>query len=305
VLEVLSPTQVRAIMSSPDLARIAALSQPGDTVRLLRYGSFNPIAETSLASISYAGKLTDDLPEAIANRLGKPRQRQRTHVVATLTFAQPPAAPLAVGDYLVLRRFFPSHYAIHDSAFHDTRARGLLLMGPDGVVERNTIDTTYLAGIQLGPEFPGGSADWVRHLLIRGNTLTNTCFSDLTGPGSDEVGAIHLGGGRRVAHLPWGQGNRDVQILDNTIAGTGMAGIFVNGLIGGTIRGNRINRCNLASGADAGSKVGLTAPYAVTLMNSTDVVVDGNTLAQPGPHCEGPTGDLGTFPKPDVDAAGK
>jgi hypothetical protein len=217
--------------------------------------------------------------------------------VATLQLDQSAMGKMAlqVGDYLVFRRFFPKSYTIRNSRFHHTRARGLLLMAPDGMVENNVIDGIYLQGILMGNEFPYRFADWVTDVVVRNNTVTNTMFCKFIGPDSSALGAIQLGycSHWRNMKYPWGMGNRNVRIVNNTIDTTSIAGIFVNGLVDGVVQGNRISNSQLKYGADAGHHYKMSAPYAITLMNCQQVKVSNNLVSELGPYAKGDWGDLG------------
>lgn len=67
---------------------------------------------------------------------------------------------------------------------------------------------------------------------------------------------------------------------------------------GGTVRDNVVRRVNLRGGRETGNKVGLSVPFAITVMNSRNVTVKDNRVSDLGPHAEATVGDLGDYPKP-------
>lgn len=300
VLEVVDASTIKVILSdATDLKAMVVMSRVNDVVRPLRYGTFNPLDEVVLASASYDDQLTSVLPSMITGHYQVINiTPPATWYVATLTFTEPSVSEIQVGDFITLRRFFPSSYTIKNSHFHDTRARGLLLMAPDGLIDNNTIDYTYLPGILMGNEFPLGFADWVRDTVVSNNVVTNTMMFSGIGPNWNAVAAIQLGHSNyhRSMADAWGNGNRNVQIINNLIDTTEAGGILINGLVNGVVQGNTINKSHLTHGADAGINKNLTAPYAITIMNSTGIVTGGNLVTNPGPYYQDDFGDKGVYP---------
>ncbi len=300
VSEVISDTQVRVIyFDATDLQRMVQMSELGDVLRPMTFGDFSPQNELQLASITYDGTFTGILPTIISTHYSEVgKTAPTTWYQATLTFSQPTVDTIQVGDAIALRRGYPDTYTIKDSTFHNTRARGLLLMAPDGVVDNNVIDYTYLPGILMGGEYPFGYGDFVRNMIVSNNTLTNTMISSVIGPDSQAIAAIQVGHSayHRSNSYAWGQGNANVQIFNNDIDYTYSAGIAVNGLINGQIQNNSINQSHIKHGADAGMNKNLTAPFAITIMNSTGIITGGNVVTNPGPYYQSDISDLGVYP---------
>lgn len=294
VTEVLSPTRfhLRARLAAGDARQTVALSQAGDVVRPERMGTYEPLGDVPLQSILYEDteRGEDGHPES--------------HLTVEVQHA--PAQPVKVGDAVVLRKFLPKRFTIRHSRFRETRARGLLIMASSGVIENNVIERTALAGIYLLQEMAGyggaGGADWVSNVLVRGNTIRDVCYND-TSPIS-AIAAIQLFS--RPAALagqspsyPWVAAHHNIRIVGNTIDGCDAAGILINGLDGGEVRDNIIKNTNLQrGGAEVSFAAGspLTVPYAITVMNSRGVQVEGNKVSHLGPHAKGEAGDVGTFP---------
>jgi hypothetical protein len=100
-----------------------------------------------------------------------------------------------------------------------------------------------------------------------------------------------------LGSYPWATGHHNIRIIDNTIVDSGPAGILVNGLDGGEIAGNVLKHTNYRGGMEIGNPRGLSAAYAITIMNSKDVKVSDNEVSDWG-KAEGPVGDLGVYPIP-------
>jgi hypothetical protein len=304
VLEVQSPTRFLTTTRTDKwaLQGMADMSEPGDTIRALRYGTFEPLGDLPLKSFTYEGHREG--VQWLADERGHSSGRQQMGYVM-VELQEAPSREIKVGDRLVPRKFLPEKFVIRNSHFHDTFARGLLIMASNGVIENNTIEYTGLRAIDLRHEIPGfGGAGWVSNVAVRNNTIRHVCFDDdiTRWPGSDTIGAISLSNTplyRRepLGSYPWATGHRNVQILNNTIEDSGVGGIFVNGLDGGEICGNVLKHTNHRGGKEVGNPMGLSAAYAITIMNSKDVKVSDNEVSDWG-KAEGPVGDLGVYPIP-------
>ncbi len=306
VVKVESPTRWIAAsrLHFSYIKHLASASKPGDVVRPLRYGTFEPLGDLPIKSVVFQGQKPAELTETIKQRCQWIASRPEWAYVA-VEAARPPKAPVEVGDVLSFRAFLPDRFAIRNSRFHDTRARGLLIMASNGVIENNTIEHAALAGIQICHELPNGAPDWVSNLVVRNNTIRDTCFDDdITQYWASNQLAALMVCNRPIAireplgSYPWLAGHRNIRLVGNTIEGSDVAGILANGLDGGEVRGNVVRRVNLRGGRDVGAKVGLSVPYAITLMNSRNVAVSGNRVSDLGPGAEAAVGDLGVYPKP-------
>ena len=302
VAEVRGPARVltTARMEPGHARRLADMSAHGDVIRLERYGTFAPLDDVPLTSLEYRGnrQATAWLAGAQGRSQGG---RSMAHFLVELD--RPFSEPVKVGDRLVPRKFLPEHFAIRNSRFHDTRARGLLIMGSNGVIENNIIETTYLSGIQLCHELPGfGGADWISKVDVRGNVLRNVCISGV--PSVLGWAAIALCNTpisprkERPGAFPWAVGHRDVNIVDNVVDRCYGAGILINGLNGGILRNNTIRRSHIRAEHPRLKPQGVTAPCAVTVMNSRDVELKDNRAKELGRHAEAAACDLGVYPPP-------
>lgn len=300
VSEVISSTQVRVIYTDvTDLKSMVNMTGAGDKAQPMTYGTFDPLNEMTVSSITYDGQMSGSLPAIINTHYTEcGKTPASTWYAATLTFTQPSTDTINVGDYITLRSCYPQTFSITDSSFHDTRARGLLIMASNGLIDNNEIDYTYLPGILMGNEFPFGYGDWVRNVTVSNNTVTNTMISSAIGPDSQALAAIQVGHSsyHRSNSYPWGMGNENVTITNNDIDYTYIAGIAVNGLLNGLVQNNTINQSQLKYGATAGFNKNLTAPYAITIMNSSGVTTGSNVVTNPGPYHQGDCVDMGVYP---------
>jgi parallel beta-helix repeat protein len=280
--------------------RMAAMSAPGDVIRALRYGTFEPLGDLPLATFECQGMETS--AEWAAGEGGH-TQGGRLMARVLIEVSRPPEQPVKVGDRLVPRKFLPERFAIRNSRFHDTRARGLLVMASNGVIENNVIERTYLSGIQLCHEIPGfGGADWVSNVDVRNNQLHDVCI--MGGPGVLCWSAIALCNSSTSPRkeppgaYPWATGHRNVNIVGNTIDRCYGAGILVNGLDGGTVKDNIIRQSNQKQESSQSlSQEGVTAVHPITVMNSRRVELLNNQIKDPGPFAQTPwVHDLGVYP---------
>ena len=305
VVDVQSPTRVLTTvrMSAGHWRIMESLSEPGDVIRHLRYGTFEPLEDLDLQAFDYQGHREAKRWEAGTQGTSGNTRHSMAHVL--VEFARPPAREMRPGDRLVPRKFLPERFVIRNNHFHDTRARGLLIMASNGVIENNVIERAALNGIQLCHELPGfGGAGWISDVVVRGNTVRETCFDDdITRYfGSHKLAAVQLSNTplfkrEKVGSFPWATGHRNVRIVGNSIDGSDVAGILVNGLQGGAVKDNVVRNTNRRGAREAGNRMGLSVPYAITLMNSRDVEVSGNEVSDCN-QAEKPIGDLGRYPQP-------
>ena len=71
---------------------------------------------------------------------------------------------------------------------------------------------------------------------------------------------------------------------------------MINGLLNGVVQNNSINQSHLKHGADAGLNKNLTAPYAITIMNSSGITTGSNVVTNPGPYYQADSMDMGVYP---------
>ncbi len=291
VTEVISATKFLAsfnIKSPYFIEQIVNMSKAGDIVRPERAGSAEPLGDIPLRSIKYEGVRTT----ADGQEWGH----------ASVELDQQPDSNVNIGDYLVMRRFLPERLTIRNSKFHNTRGRGLLLMSGNGLVESNLIEHTAMAGIYvLNTAHP--HSDWVSDLIIRNNDIRDTCFNVKAGMTSLAAILIcsSLGNDYRKPYVfhPWLPNHRNISIISNTIDQSFAGGIMVNGLDGGKIQGNIVKHCNQRSNSviDTTGQF-IPVPFPITIMNSKNLAIHDNDIADMGPMGIDNYGDMGIWPEP-------
>jgi hypothetical protein len=301
VVKVESSTRVltSSKINPHNIKQLIAMSSPGDIIRTLRYGTFEPLDDVPLKTMTYQEHRNG--VQWLADERGT-SQGEGKMAFVTVEFQRPPARPLKVGDRLSPRKFLPEKFVIRNSRFHDTRARGLLVMASNGVIENNTIEHTYLSGIELCHEIAGcGGLGWVSNVTVRGNILRNVCIC--AGPEINCWAAILLGNApiapykERPGTYPWAMGHANVAFVGNTVERCYGAGILINGLAGGIVKDNVIRSSNLRREHPRLRRKDVTAPHPVTIMNSKGIKVSNNQVIAPGPEAVPPlVKDLGVYP---------
>lgn len=269
--------------------------QPGSMVEPLDYPSLRSLGKRRIAGFAVPPEKRDtaDIPADILDRHPRLKRREKQRW-ARITLQKAPEEALSAGDKLFVPSLGPQQFVIRNCYFHDFRGR-VLLEGMNGVVENNRIERATLAAIMLG--FQHGA--WVENIVIRNNTLRDVCTDHVATSStiSHMPGAITISTGRYNAReRNLASGHRNIRILGNTIDGAGNAGIFVNLARDVEIRGNILKNTNLRGGEDIGADRGLTAPYAITIMNSADVRLKDNKISSLGLHGKGGSKDLGNYP---------
>jgi hypothetical protein len=295
VIEIHSPTHLRATIRLPGshVQKMVAMSKPGDVVRVERFGTYEPFGDLPLKSIAIenTGKTGDGHEMAYVD----------------IELHKAASSPVSPGDIFVLRKFLPTRFVIKNSHFHDTRARGIIISGSNGLIENNVIERTALAGMEFLQEFATyGAGDWVSDILVRNNTVRDVCWAD--NDRTNAVAAIEVINrpaklpGEPAPFYPWIPAHRNLSFIGNTIENCPSAGILLNGVDGGEVRDNVIRKTNQnRGGMEASYKPGepMSVPYAITVMNSKNVKVANNDVSDLGQHARGPVGDIGTFPVPE------
>ncbi len=166
-------------------------------------------------------------------------------------------------------------YRILDCTLGNTRSRGILVKGDDGLIQGCTIDGCGMSAISIGPEFYWGEGDYcwnvtVAHNTLRRNALRNTATPESKpdiSQGADGVIFVHGEGAI---------GNRNIKItgnrFDHNYCPYMMSIAWVDGV---EITDNII---------DAPSPLPLASPgHVISLHDARNVVLKGNIYADPGP----------------------
>ena len=176
-----------------------------------------------------------------------------------------------------------SGFVVRDNVIRGTRARGVLVKASAGVIEGNTIEDVALAGVVLCPETRfWHEADYSADVAIRGNTLRRI-NTGAPNPGSIQAAAINVvaeGDGKRPG--PAG-GHRGIAVEGNRVEATNGTLVAVTSARDVTIRGNTFADTHAAPGG-SGTAYGLDPTSVIWISHAEDVMIENNTLENPGPH---------------------
>lgn len=118
-------------------------------------------------------------------------------------------------------------YKILRCTLGDTRSRGILVKGDDGLIEGCKIDNCGMSAISIGPEFGWNEAGYCANVTAKDNAITRCDRANLPGT------AIWV-------HGDGATGNQAIKILHNTLtACLGPALIAVDDTEGAEVAGNR------------------------------------------------------------------
>ena len=147
-------------------------------------------------------------------------------------------------------------FKILDCTLGNTRSRGILVKGDDGIIRGCTIEGCGMSAVSIGPEYWWGEADYCWNVTVSGNTLRHNVLN-----GSD-AGVVLVHGDGAV-------GNRNITIADNPFQENyGLFTMNVEYTDGLKISGNRITSpCQLAP-PRSGSVLNLRAVRHVLLQNN-------------------------------------
>lgn len=162
---------------------------------------------------------------------------------------------LAPGSVVISKSRGGNGFVIRDCTFGHIRSRGLLIKASGGVIENNTIDACWSAGMQISPEYQWMEGGCSSDLEIIGNRLSGN-----RGGGISIYG--RSGGG---VSLP-ANSHRDIAIEGNEIRSPTPTGIHVSGCTGLAITGNALE----VTGGDPSK--------AIALENVADVSQEDNTV---------------------------
>jgi hypothetical protein len=117
-----------------------------------------------------------------------------------LTLDQPSGAP--VESKASNPRHNGAGFKILNCILGNTRSRGILIKADHGLIEGCTISGCGMSAISIGPEYYWGEADYVRHVTIRGNKLSENVLN------GSAAGTIFIHGDGAI-------GNSDITIAGN------------------------------------------------------------------------------------------
>jgi hypothetical protein len=256
---------------------LASVIPKGATVRRLRPGNYEVLDTARLDAFVPLPEKSPQQLEAIQQVW--PRNRRGRGTVFRLALAEPLAAER--GDLLDVPANNCPGFAIRDCVFADHRARGLRIMAPHGIIERNTFRRLKMSAITVGAEYEfWREAGWVDGVVIRNNTIDDVGRDGGLHRGEAYVlGAISIFGRTdRGSNLPLWPGNRHIVIEDNTIRNCPGAGIFAAAARAVTVRGNRLENCFYRPGEASGTERGLKPRGPIDTGRAEEVTVEGNEV---------------------------
>lgn len=137
-----------------------------------------------------------------------------------------------------------------------TRSRGILIKADDGLIQNNTLEGCGMSAVSLGPEYYWNEANYVRHVVIEGNTIRGN-------------GIAAYGGSAIFIHGDGAVGNRDIVVRDNRFASNYQGDIDAQWIDGLTVSGNTFV-------GPAAWPAGISQQSAIRLANSRNVTLKGN-----------------------------
>lgn len=188
---------------------------------------------------------------------------------------------LAVGDLIQDPQKGGAGFVVRNNTIRDTRARGMVLKASDGTVEGNTIEHTWLSGILVIAEFHVFlEAGFVRGLNIAGNTLAETNIGRPQPQKAMHSGAISIS---RPNVWQSRVGHADITIENNRFIDIPGSQIQVNAAEDVVIRDNTFIRPHHDL-VGFGGETGLDPQSLITVDYADRVLVENNSIVDPGPH---------------------
>ncbi len=175
--------------------------------------------------------------------------------------------PVPVGAYVTNPDRCGKGYRVIDCTLGDTRSRGMLLKGSDGIVIGNTVRGCGMAGISIGPEFWWREAGYCRNVIVEDNRLIHDGKGG-RGPG---FAAVFVHGDGAI-------GNSHIVIRHNTFIKNYGGDIFMQWTADGIISGNRFTAPGL---------IPATGSYltpAITIKNARHIYVADNHFTNPAQY---------------------
>ncbi|MGO9108272.1 MAG: right-handed parallel beta-helix repeat-containing protein [Thermoguttaceae bacterium] len=154
-------------------------------------------------------------------------------------------------------------YKILDCTLGNTRSRGILVKGDDGIIQGCTIEGCGMSAVSIGPEYWWNEADYCWKVTVAGNTFRHNVVN------GSEAGVVLVHGDGAI-------GNRNVAIHDNHFEKNyGLFMINTECTEGLKISGNVIQSPSLLP---------LPRPSSIiNLVASHDILLQGNLVSKPGP----------------------
>ncbi|MFA5688504.1 MAG: right-handed parallel beta-helix repeat-containing protein [Kiritimatiellales bacterium] len=255
--------------------------RPGDEVRFLAEPDYRLVATAEIKEMSKVA-----MPDASWMKRIKeiwPTKSDEKATFYRVRFDRDVKFP-ADGLYFEVFAISAPDYIIRNCWFHDHRGRGLRLMTGNGLVESNRFERIKDAGISAGHSLGfWKEAGWVENVIIRNNIIKDTGMgARVLTEKSYTLGAISIFAENKPLgkDTPYYPGNRNLQIIGNTIEGYPLDGIHIAAAKDVLVEGNTIRRVNLKTVPDAGRLYGVSSGGPVTVQFSESVTVTNNIVVQ-------------------------
>ena len=188
----------------------------------------------------------------------------------TLTFAEPVADRLAVGDLLGNRTMASRNFVVRNNVVRNLRGHCVLITAADGTVADNVLDgashnTVELACDTVGHFIPQGP---VTNVTVRDNRLSR---SGLNWMAQDHPAAIRVHHRQKPDLEAVGRPNENVTIAGNEVTSAAAVGVELADAAHLSVEGNTLRGLNRLDYPHGG--------YGFRLSNVSDVSVTGNRVA--------------------------
>jgi hypothetical protein len=196
--------------------------------------------------------------------------------VVTLDTAPP--SNLALGDLAGNLTRSNARFLVRGNAFHDHRARGMLIQAPQGLVENNTIRDVTMQGLHLTTDakffYESTGLDDV---VVRGNTISGVGYAGEVYADGRHMAAISLIGDVATGLSSYPV-HRHVRIENNTIVDTPGLAVLVASADGVTVQDNTIVRSNQIpfSVLRSGTRIDAAARGSIMVTRASNVLVQRN-----------------------------
>ena len=154
-------------------------------------------------------------------------------------------------------------FKILDCTLGNTRSRGILVKGDEGIIQGCTIEGCGMSAVSIGPEYSWNEADYCWNVTVAGNTFRHNVLN-----GSD-AGVVLVHGDGAI-------GNRNVTIRDNHFEENyGLFMIKIECTDGLKIMRNVFQSSSPLALPRPGSIIDLAATH--------DILLQGNLVSKSGP----------------------
>ncbi len=191
-----------------------------------------------------------------------PRKLTVGDTLSLITLAQQLKVP--VGSYVTNPLRCGSGYKILNCRIGDTRSRGMLLKGSDGLVRGNVIRGCGMAGISIGPEAWWREAGYCQHVTVENNQL----IRDGKGGVGGYFAAVYVHGDGAI-------GNSHITIRNNRFASNYAGDVFMQWAHNCAIVDNTM------TGPQKPAVAGDHRHASIIVRNTRKIIIRGNHVTNP------------------------